>query len=164
MYCGRRLLWTKYQPCFHKNWRKMPNTKVTFLSSVAKLFHSFANDFVNSWWPTVGSFWSSCITVRCCWQYMKNAFAGFFGALGSLSLSFSFELSRFLVFFITGKSGDMNSPGKSSGSTGFGNASEAISERSSAYNEIRGTIIIIIDYKFLLDLMQISNFLHMRFR
>ncbi|KAK2563622.1 hypothetical protein P5673_013358 [Acropora cervicornis] len=47
------------------------------------------------------------------------------------------------------KSGDMNSPGKSSGSTGFGNASEAISERSSAYKEIRETIIIIIiDDKF----------------
>lgn len=105
----------------------------TFLSSVARLFHSFANDLVNSWWPMLGSFWSSCITFRCCWQYIKNALAGFLGALGSLSLSLSFGASRFLVFFFTGgESGLVNSQGKKEGGAVLGNASETISERSSA--------------------------------
>ena len=106
----------------------------TFLSSVARLFHSFANDFVNSWCPMLGSFWSSCITFRCCWQYIKNALAGFLGALGSLSLSLSFGASRFLVFFFAGgESGLMNSHGKKDGGAVLGNASETISDRSSAF-------------------------------
>lgn len=63
---------------------------------------------------------------------MKKAFAGFFGALGSLSLSLSLAGSRFLLFFTAGESGLANSPGKKGGGTGFENASATISERSSA--------------------------------
>ena len=64
---------------------------------------------------------------------MRKALAGFLGALGSLSLSLSFELSRFLLFLVAGKSGVINSPVNSAGWIGLGNASETISERSSAY-------------------------------
>lgn len=75
------------------------------------------------------------MTVRCCWQYIKNAFAGFLGALGSLSLSLSFGASRFLFFFAGGESGLMNSHGKKEGGAVLGNASETISERSSAWQD-----------------------------
>ena len=73
--------------------------------------------------------------MRCCWQYIKKALAGFLGAFGSLSLSLSFELSRFLFFFTGGESGLINSPGKRGEGADFGNASETISESSSAWGE-----------------------------